>query len=225
MARIDRWDEIADRYEADSPEIGADVGPLGAALFEFVDAANGDRILDLGCGPGHVARYLARQGAHATGVDASPRLLAVATRRETESPLGIRYIKHDAADRHLLVGETFDTVVCSMALSDIDDLAGTLANVARLLRDRGRFVMSVLHPCFPGTERSRSSWPPAGYYSEGWWLAEGHDGYRGTVGAHHRTVSTYVNALVDHRLLIDRLAEPAIDEVAVPMFLVLRAIK
>ncbi|MDQ2905185.1 MAG: methyltransferase domain-containing protein [Chloroflexota bacterium] len=35
-------------------------------------------ICDLGCGPGHVARYLHEQGAHVLGVDLSPRMIELA---------------------------------------------------------------------------------------------------------------------------------------------------
>ena len=83
-----------------------------------------------------------------------------------------------------------------LRLTDIDDLGGLLANVARLLRSGGWFVFSLLHPCFPGWDSDApSSWPPdQGYYQEGWWLAS-NTGYRGQVGSSHRMISTYLNSL------------------------------
>ena len=224
MPAIDRWDDLAERYAADSDEIGADPGPLGRALLELADVQPGATVLDLGCGPGHWSRHFARLGSVVTGVDASARLLETAANAEAAAPLDIRYVRTDAADPSLLAGDRFDVVVCSMALSDIDDLRGTIANVARLLQADGAFVCSILHPCFPGTETSRPSWPPAGYFAEGWWLAEGHHGYRGVVGGHHRTVSTYLNAIVDAGLRIEAVRETAFDGVDLPMFLLVRAI-
>jgi len=223
MERVDRWDALADRYVTDSPEVQTDLGPVGSALFALANVRPRDSVLDLGCGPGHLSRYLARLGATVTGVDASPRLLETAIEQETQLPLGIRYVESDAADPTLLDGETFDLVLCSMALSDINDLERTLTNVVRLLAADGRFVFSILHPCFPGTESSRPSWPPSGYFSEGWWLAEGHHGYRGVVGAHHRTLSTYLNGLTTAGLVVDRVAETAFDGSDLPMFLLVRA--
>jgi SAM-dependent methyltransferase len=50
--------------------------PLDRALLTaFAEQAGGGRILDLGCGPGHVARYLADRGAIVEGVDLSPAMI------------------------------------------------------------------------------------------------------------------------------------------------------
>ena len=86
-------------------------------------------------------------------------------------------------------------------------------------------MFSLLHPCFPGAGPSLSSWPPAGYYSEGRWVAEGHAGYRGVAGATHRTLTTYLNALIGHGLEIDAIDEPAPSGMTLPMFLVVRSIR
>src|SRR6185437_16972180 len=50
------------------------------------------------------------------------------------------YRQADVTTRGLLGGEMFDGVVCNYGLTDIDDLGGLLANVARLLRSGGWFV-------------------------------------------------------------------------------------
>lgn len=70
-------------------------------------------------------------------------------------------------------------------------------------------MFSILHPCFPGWgEEAPSSWRPGGgYYAEGWWLAD-NPGFRGKVGANHRMLSTYVNALAGAGLPIEEVAEP-----------------
>lgn len=94
---------------------------------------------------------------------------------------------------------------------DIDDLAGTLSTVTAVLRPGGWFVASIVHPCFPGSERGQSSWPPGqGYESEGWWTSPDHnpDGVRTRVGATHRKLSTFLNALLDARLEAERFVEP-----------------
>ena len=128
----------------------------------------------------------------------------------------------------------FDAVVCSFGLSDIDDLAGAIATVARLLAPGGRFVFSLLHPCFVGGQDVSGSWPSWGsYHDEGWWVAGGVlSSLRRQIGANHRMLSTYVNTLRGHGLVIDRLAEPRppeewrerrLDAARFPVFLVARA--
>jgi hypothetical protein len=75
----------------------------------------------------------------------------------------------------------------------------------------GRFLLSILHPCFPGGGQISGSWPTTGTcYNEGWWAADGDlSTLRHDVGASHRTLSTYLNALRSKDLWIERLIEPA----------------
>ncbi len=202
-----RYDEIADFYEQRSGKSVRD--PATAVLLDLAGDVSGLQLLEVACGPGRVARELARRGAALTGLDISAALLARARAYEEAEPLGIRYLHADVTASGVLEGQVFDGVVCNYGLSDIDDLDGLLANVARLLRPAGWFVFSLLHPCFPGWDSDApSSWPPdRGYYQEGWWLAS-NTGYRGRVGSSHRMISTYLNALTGHGLALDRAVEP-----------------
>lgn len=202
-----RYDEIADFYEQGSGQTVRD--PATAALLDLAGDVRGRRLLEVACGQGRVARELARRGAALTGLDISAALLDKARAGEAAEPLGIQYLHADVTSRGVLEGQVFDGVVCNYGLSDIDDLDGLLANVARLLRPGGWFVFSLLHPCFPGWGNDApSSWPPdQGYYREGWWLAS-NTGYRGRVGSSHRMISTYLNSLAAHGLALDRAAEP-----------------
>ena len=231
-----RYDLISDFYLS---VVGAELGsePTAVALLDLLGGVRGTRVLDLACGRGRIARELARCGARVVGVDISDVLLNMARAAEIEEPLGITYLNVDVTSPQALAGETFDRVACNHGLADIDDLDGAVATVARVLRPGGRFVFSILHPCFPGwDEDAPSSWPHrGGYYAEGWWLAT-NPGIRGKVGSNHRTLSTYLNSLVRHNMTIEEVAEPAPsplvrarqlaaqpDAGPLPMFLVVRS--
>lgn len=204
-----RYDAIADDYQRTYRDLDSD--PRGAELMNLVGALRGLRVLDLACGSGRVARHLARCGALVTGVDLSAAMLDIARVAEQAEPLGIGYLHGDCTARDAMAGEGFDVVVCHFGLSDIDDLEGCLATVARVLVPGGAFVFSIVHPCFPGWATGVSaSWPPgAGYYKEGFWLATGRRStLRTRVGANHRMLSTYLNALSRHGLVIEETAEP-----------------
>lgn len=56
--------------------------PMDRALLDcFVEDVDGRGVVaDLGCGPGHVGRYLARQGIPMLGVDLAPEMIAIARR-------------------------------------------------------------------------------------------------------------------------------------------------
>jgi SAM-dependent methyltransferase len=225
-----RYDAIAEFYV---DAVGDDVSdPVATALFELAGDVRDRTILDLACGQGRVSRELARRGAAVVGVDVSKALLDKARAAEEGEPLGITYLEADVTVPGVLPPEGFHGVVCHFGLSDIDDLEGTLANVSAVLPPGGWFVFSIVHPCFPGWgPTAPSSWPPGrGYYAEGWWLAD-NPGFRGRVGANHRTLASYLNGLVERGLVVERVAEPEPtgDWIAakeegelVPVFLVVR---
>jgi hypothetical protein len=99
-----------------------------------------------------------------------------------------------------------------MATMDVDDLHGTVSAVATTLCPGGWFAISMVHPCFPGNEAGLSNWPrERTYFDEGWWTSgeQNPTGVRIRVGSSHRTLSTYVNALVDAGFSLDRVVEPS----------------
>lgn len=204
------YDKIADFYEGFAPDVYDD--PLTSALLALVGDVSGLRLLDFACGHGRLARELARRGAQVVGIDLSSALLAKARDRDLANPLGVVYVHADAASSNALAGEVFDGVVCHFGLSDIDDLEGAVATVARVLGPGGFFTFSILHPCFPGWEPkgASSSWPPGrGYFAEEWWLSNGPPGgVRTKVGANHRMMSTYLNTLARYGLVVEEMAEP-----------------
>ncbi len=200
-----RYDEFAEWYE----QWARGAPPLIPQQAGLLPAVAGQRVLDVACGQGRMCRYLAQQGAQVTGIDLSAAMLAKA---RAAGPPGITYLRADVTRRpDWWDGQPFDGCTCDLALMDIDDLAGTLAAVAAVLRSGGWFVASMVHPCFPGNEKGRSSWPPAGGYEhEGWWTSPEHNpgGVRIRVGATHRKLSTVLNALRDAGLDAERFAEP-----------------
>jgi ubiquinone/menaquinone biosynthesis C-methylase UbiE len=230
-----QYDSIARFYDEIVRDDLRDPGT--SALLELTSALESTRVLDVACGQGRISRELARRGATVVGIDISEELLVIARNAEAELPLGVTYLRGDVAQPDVLLGEGegFDGVACNFGLSDIDDLDGALTTVERVLRQGGWFVFSILSPYFPGWDKDApSSWSPdAGYYREEWWLAA-NSGFRGRVGANHRMLSTYLNALVRHGLYVEQAVEPDPGEAwaarvpgraAVPVYLVARCRK
>jgi 2-polyprenyl-3-methyl-5-hydroxy-6-metoxy-1,4-benzoquinol methylase len=221
MSRRARYDAVADWYPSW-------VGDGGGLIAEGVGGllpptVRRSRVLDVACGHGRASRALARLGAVVVAVDISAQLVASGRATEAAQPLGIGYHVADiAALDQWWDGVPFDGAVCEMAFMDIDDLPGTLAAVAGTVRPGGWFVTSLVHPCFPGNEAGLSSWPPDhSYFAEGWWTSTAHkpDGVRIRVGSSHRTLSTYLNALIDAGFSLELAVEPP---APVPTFFLLR---
>src|SRR5215472_5247697 len=101
-----RYDQIADFYEQRSGKTVSD--PATAALLDLAGDVRGLRLLEVACGPGRVARELARRGATLTGLDISAALLAQARAYEEAAPLGIRYLQADVTAPDVLEDQVFD---------------------------------------------------------------------------------------------------------------------
>lgn len=188
------------------------VTPAGLALLTLTGKVRGASVVDIACGHGVMTRELARRGARLVGVDISAELLALARAAEENDQLGVTYVHDDVAAYRST--EPVDLVTCNFGLSDIDDLDGALRTVHSSLRPGGSFVFSILHPCFPGSGTVAAAWPPGGtYYDEGWWRTEDpQSALRRQVGANHRTLSTYLNALSRHDLQVEEAVEPRPEE-------------
>jgi SAM-dependent methyltransferase len=213
-----RYDEIADWY---CRWVGEGHGIIVDGVGDLLPTSlRGTLVLDVACGHGRASRGLARLGAQVVGVDLSTALIAMARAREDDDRLGIVYHAADVArPAAWWNGVRFDGAVCEMAMMDIEDFDGAINAVAETVREDGWFVMSIVHPCFPGNDAGLSSWPPdATYFDEGRWTSADHnpDGARIRVGSSHRTISTYLNALIDAGFAIERLVEP---HAQVPMIL------
>jgi 2-polyprenyl-3-methyl-5-hydroxy-6-metoxy-1,4-benzoquinol methylase len=121
------------------------------ATQRLLELRPGERVLDAACGNGLTSRRLAAMGAEVVAFDFSAEMTDHARRRTTEHADRIDYHVLDATDESSLraLGEgRFDAALCQMALFDIADIVPLMRALARLLRPGGRFVFSVIHPCF-----------------------------------------------------------------------------
>ena len=115
--------------------------------------APGDRALDLGCGVGRVAEYLAdTTGARVTGVDVASAAISRAERRTRARRDQVRYLHLDlnTAD---LPSRRFDAALAVDTLYLVNDLTETLGRIASSLRPGGRIVILGSEVLAPGVAR------------------------------------------------------------------------
>jgi SAM-dependent methyltransferase len=116
----------------------------------------GEVVLDIACGNGQFSRRLAGLGATVVASDFSPKLIELAKGRTSENGDRIHYHVVDATDEVQLMAlagadnQRFDAAVCLNALMDMPAIEPLFRSVAKLLKPSGRFVFSVMHPCFNG---------------------------------------------------------------------------
>ena len=110
-----------------------------------------ETILDIACGNGAFSRRMSQLGARVVAFDFSAPFVECARRRTVDPADRIEYLELDATDRRALrsLGEgRFDAAVCTMALMDMEEIGPLAEMLPRLLRPGGRFVFSIMHPCF-----------------------------------------------------------------------------
>ena len=111
----------------------------------------GAEVLDIACGNGAFSRRLASLGARVTGFDFSSSFIACAKERSATYEERVRYLVMDATDSSQLADlgtARFDAAVSNMALMDMSEIEPLAQALPQLLKLGGRFVFSIMHPCF-----------------------------------------------------------------------------
>jgi len=115
------------------------VAAYGGSVVDLLDPDPGERLLDLGCGTGHLTADIADRGASVLGIDRS----AATIERARETYPDLRFERADA--RAVETDEPFDAVFSNAALHWIpaDDQNAVLRAVADVLRPGRRFVAEM----------------------------------------------------------------------------------
>lgn len=126
---------------------------IGPATERLLQIQEDEMVLDIACGNGNFARRMAELGAKVVAFDFSQAFIERARLRTRDTRLSgrIEYHVMDATNYDQLMSlgkERFDAAVCTMALMDMAAIEPLLNGLHELLRPGGRFIFSVMHPCF-----------------------------------------------------------------------------
>jgi ubiquinone/menaquinone biosynthesis C-methylase UbiE len=120
-------------------------GPCATNLIEAADPRPGERVLDLGCGTGIVARQVAsRVGAagKVTGIDVSPNMVAIARMAADRDGLAIEW-REGSAEQLPFPDSSFDLVLSQFVLMFVTNKRVALAEMRRVVTEDGRVLISV----------------------------------------------------------------------------------
>ena len=144
------WEQLAPWWDDLTGEDGGEFHRRGVrpTVTALLGDTNEQRILEIGCGNGAFARHLAAQGAMVVATDQADAFVRIAAAYPGPA---IEYRRVDATsyDELIALGPgSFDGAVANMVLMDMPEVAPLYRALAVLLRPGGRFVFTLLHPCF-----------------------------------------------------------------------------
>lgn len=127
----DQWDSVLydDRHSF--------VWKKVSDLIELLEPKAGERILDLGCGTGHLTAKLAESGADIVAIDGSPSMIAQARQNYPK----LKFTLADAREFH--IDQPVDAVFSNAVLHWIPDAGRVIDRVAQALKPGGRFVVEM----------------------------------------------------------------------------------
>lgn len=195
------YDRLADGYDRDGDTKPANAYLERPATLSLLPDVEGARVLDAGCGAGHLATELSDRGATVVGLDVSDEMLAYARERTPDAD----FVRGDLERNLPFVAGAFDGVASSLAFHYVRDWETLFRDLRRVLTPGGWVVFSVQHPHadFEEYEDARN------YHEiEGVSAVWDSFGKEVEVPAYRRPLSAMLDPAFDAGFRLDRLLEP-----------------
>jgi SAM-dependent methyltransferase len=195
------YDSFANAYSADNESSLFNAYYERPAMLRLAGDVSGRRILDAGCGSGPLSAALRANGAVVTGFDASAAMVDLARQRLGED--ADLHVADLAAPLPFADAE-FDDVVASLVLHYLEDWAGPLAELRRVLKPGGRLIVSVIHPSVYAIVYPDADYFALTRYSEDYTFA----GQSAVLTYWHRPLHAITDAFAAAGFRIVTLSEP-----------------
>ncbi|MFH1643870.1 MAG: class I SAM-dependent methyltransferase [bacterium] len=228
----DMWNEAADIW-AEHVGKGYDIYRdefNNPNFLKFIGSIKNKKVLDAGCGEGRNTRLFARMGATITAVDLSEKMIEFARKEEQKNPLGIDYHIGSMTDLSFLEQKSFDVVISTMALMDCPDYENSIKEFYKVLKSGGELFFNICHPCFmtkgygwieeSENEKTKYKLLVSDYFEKESWLnkwkfshnPEKEKQEEFEIPFFSRTISEYINILIENGFVIKKLCEPKPDK-------------
>ena len=154
------WDQVASWYDKLVGDEGSDYHKqvILPAVLRLLNSKPHERVLDLCCGQGVLARLLIDEklAGEVVGVDASPKLIESARSRTKQSKA--KFLIADVCKNSSWADGRFDAAACVMAVHDLEHIEPLFVHLAQALKPGGRAVIVMMHPCFRIPRQSHWGW-------------------------------------------------------------------
>jgi ubiquinone/menaquinone biosynthesis C-methylase UbiE len=143
--------EIVEGYDIWAPTYDEQHNPLIALeegiTLDFVGNVKNQRVLDIGCGTGRYCELLTKRGAKVVGLDPSPRMLEYAEKKITNE---LKFeLRRGMIEDVEFPASHFDVVLSASTLGHIPELEPVIKKIGRIIKSRGRLIVSDIHPYWP----------------------------------------------------------------------------
>ena len=124
-------------------------------LLRLMELKKGHTVLDIACGQGFFTREFFKHSSHITGIDASKILIEMAKKN---SPGAIAFNVAASSEMAFLKDRSVDKAVIVLALQNIENVAGTLREAARIVKKGAMIYIVLNHPTFRVPKESSWGW-------------------------------------------------------------------
>lgn len=197
----DSYDRLAAGYDRDGDTKPANAYLERPATVSLLPDIEGSRVLDAGCGAGHLAEELVDRGATVVGLDVSSEMLAYARERAPDAD----FVRADLGSELPFGDGAFDGIASSLAFHYVGDWGPLFRELRRVLVSGGWVVFSVQHPHadfeeyddarnYHEVEQVSATWSSFGTEVE--------------VPAYRRPLAAMLGPALDAGFRLDRLLEP-----------------
>ncbi len=215
------WDSIAGQYEDERDSHSFNAILLDGLVHTLLPSVSKKIVADVGAGAGQIATSLIERGAVVDAYEPEPAMRRLLKPRLANHG-GRAQIIPDGIEALTDKTGAYDIVCCLNVVDHVPDLRWAVETLSAALRSGGTLVLSVPHPL-----KDRGGWKKTprlldwayehftvdDYFDEGACTKVREDRYGNVrvrhVTTYHRTVSTYINTVLESGLRVQRIVEPA----------------
>ena len=210
-----QWNQVSANYQARHQIQTKDVhyGPWAPTepTLRLLGDVRGQHVLELGCGGGQCCIALAKQGAHAVGIDISDEQIAFARALAAKEQVDVDFSRGSATDLSIFQTDAWDIVLSIYTFSYLAELPLCLAECYRVLRPGGRLIFSLDHPfrdCFFDAEDEELALYPVRSYFDNRAMQWTFANTGVALQTHHYTVAQWFALLQQPGFQVQRVLEP-----------------